>query len=469
MHNSNKQISHAVTLVLWSQKAMPSKGNADIEILVVVRDKKQKVYPGFTSLPGGKLDKDECLYQDDDFKKFYQHGILPGLMREIEEELAFNIKEVSLKTNNEFRYLGRSTTPEFWPQRFMNYYIGLEIPDDKWPSFASSSEEHFWQGRINLETLLMQDMNGEHLMVPPTRNLFHQFKDTVLQDGTLDQKSWNNNHPEDCVPLLEFQYGLPMALPLSPTFPPANRTNALLLKCDAAGINHILIDPSPLNDDELNKIFKTFSGISIKEILITHHHPDHHHLALELVQRWDTQILMSEQTFKNINKDFGENYLKPFREKIRFLKEGDTIGQFHGRPCQVWHVPGHDNGQLAVIDSKKRFAFVSDLIQTIGTVVIGGEEGDMGDYYNSLKRCISFGPYAVYPSHGLPMGGVAQLEKTLEHRQEREKQILNLCLAGKNDQQILEGIYVDLPVELHYYALKTIEAHKNKLRKEGKI
>jgi ribonuclease/clavin/mitogillin len=111
---------------------------------------------------------------------------------------------------------------------------------------------------------------------------------------------------------------------------------------------------------------------------------------------------------------------------------------------------------------------VGDLIQTIGTVVIGGPEGDMQKYFHSLKRVIDLNPKNLIPSHGIIIGGTNKLVQTLAHRQEREDQIKELLGMGRNLNEILEVIYVGLKPELLPYAIKTIEAHITKIHNESK-
>ena len=78
-------------------------------------------------------------------------------------------------------------------------------------------------------------------------------------------------------------------------------------------------------------------------------------------------------------------------------------------------------------------------------------------------------PKAVYPSHGIVLGGTHILEKTLKHRELREAQIKKMHESGLNEQQMLERIYFDLPQKLHKYALANINSHLLKLKGENKL
>jgi len=105
----------------------------------------------------------------------------------------------------------------------------------------------------------------------------------------------------------------------------------------------------------------------------------------------------------------------------------------------------------------------------VGTVVVGGEEGNMKDYFESLKKVISLSPQCVIPSHGIALGGTNILQRTLEHRKLREKQILDLYLKQPDPSYILKTLYFDIPRHLHSYAMANIRSHLKKLEDEGRL
>ena len=101
--------------------------------------------------------------------------------------------------------------------------------------------------------------------------------------------------------------------------------------------------------------------------------------------------------------------------------------------------------------------------------VISEPEGDMSTYFKTLEKVIALQPSVIIPSHGIPMGGTFRLEATLQHRKQREEQVLQLFQLNKTEDQMLESIYQDLPELLYPYALKNIRSHLQKLRLEQRI
>ncbi|OFZ17219.1 MAG: hypothetical protein A2X86_01855 [Bdellovibrionales bacterium GWA2_49_15] len=441
------QITQAVSLILVA-------GGTDF--FLIKRRKDLPIYPGFSAFPGGKLDPAEENSKGKDFASYLEEGLKPALRREISEELAWDIPtEVMQKA----RYFGASTTPEVWPLRFCNHYLVCQIDE---PLEFKINKNELCEGRwLSFAEFQRQDIFGQFLMVPPTRKAIFALPDFLSspQASLPDLDTHSDVFRE--VPCLEFVKNVWMLLPLSKTFPPANRTNAFVLQ-NLDGDGHLLIDPSPQDDGEFVKLKNTLRNFQIKKILITHHHPDHHQYAPDLARELGVPVYLSKTTQNFLLKKYGEGYLANLI--VYFLSDGDWLSGH-----RIYEVPGHDEGQLALAPPNLSWFLAGDLIQTVGTVVIGGAEGDMAKYMLSLQRVLELDPLTVFPSHGLPMGGTEQIKLTLKHRVEREAQILELSLAGKKNEEMLEIVYKGLRPELKKYALKTLEAHLIKLKNEKKI
>src|SRR3546814_809639 len=138
---------------------------------------------------------------------------------------------------------------------------------------------------------------------------------------------------------------------------------------------------------------------------------------------------MSEDTQQRLFAKKGMDYFQGLA--VHHYREGDVICRWLGRPVKVYEVPGHDEGQLALMPDDLAWCIVGDLIQGIGTVVIAKPEGDMRKYFATLERLIALNPRVIIPSHGMALGTVYRLEETLKHRRQREQQVLSLWREGK--------------------------------------
>jgi glyoxylase-like metal-dependent hydrolase (beta-lactamase superfamily II)/8-oxo-dGTP pyrophosphatase MutT (NUDIX family) len=417
-------------------------------------------FPGYHSFPGGKVDKG-----DEDLA--FRHGswklpdrLLGACKRELLEELNYDLEfGVAEGEVLSFGHLGTAHTPSFNPHRFKSYFILVELSSKL--VFKLDENEASWGGWESPESFYQQFDQGRLLAVPPTIRILENLYKAVP------------GHPWDVdfiydeekeVPCIESLSEVTQLIPLSNTLPPANRTNCFLLgdKTD----KQVLVDPAPKNKQEYEKLIHTLRDKKINEIFLTHHHIDHRQFANELADYFEVPLGMSRTT-----RDFIRESDKKFLEdrELVFYKEGDVLTTWKGRKIEIFEVPGHDNGQLALMPTCRTWCLVGDLIQGIGTVVISRPEGNMKLYFESLKKIMALNPLYIYPSHGIAMGGVHRLEETLKHRQIRENQILNLSLAGKSIEEMLGEIYPDLDEKLLPFAKVNILGHLDKLKEENKL
>lgn len=427
------------------------------EIFSITRQNYLSVFPGYCAFPGGKVDKQDLASsaQEHELLKHHESRLVTALIREVEEELNYRIMD-DIDNIKSIDMIAIAVTPEFNPYRFKNYYFRITLKStvnfDVDPGEASSAS---WT-RAN--ELLARYKSAEVLAVPPAVKLFKEFERDIQFTHEVDLSLTHD--PDTETPMIESIFGVKQFLPLSHTFPPANRTNCFLIGDEKS----VLIDPSPKNDLELSKLLKHLEKYQVDEVFITHHHPDHHERAVEIAKNYNVKIGISTDSYERIRNKYGQDYFSDV--EIVYYKEGDTLTHSLGQKVKVYEVPGHDEGQLALAPESLNWFLVGDLIQTVGTVVIGDDEGDMKKYFDSLEKVISLKPRFIIPSHGISLGGTNKLEMTLKHRKLRESQIKKLMNESKTEKEMLDIIYEGLDERLHKYALKTIHAHIEKINNE---
>lgn len=428
------------------------------EVYFIKRQNYLMVFPGYHATPGGKVDSTDSTeaFTHKIWPSHINPKILHALVREVKEELNYDMHAgIEHGEIESIHDIGIAITPEFNPYRFKNYYFKIKLK--KKIIFAFDSAEVEYAEWATPKQLLDRYHKGEILAVPPAVTLLkkfvedHSFVTPIIMTLPHD--------PETEVPMIESISGVRQFLPLSNTFPPANRTNSFIIG-DEGKIKY-LIDPSPANVNELKKFLKSIDKIGLDRILITHHHSDHYEFSRDIARKYNVPMEMSEYTYNKIGADYFTGI------NVKFRKEGEVLTQSLGQDILIYEVPGHDEGQLALAPKNLNWFLAGDLIQTIGTVVIGDEEGDMKKYFATLKRIIEMNPKCVIPSHGIIVGGVNKLVETLEHRLMREEQIKALMLEGKSNEEILDVVYLGLKPELRPYAMKTILAHKKKIKDEN--
>jgi glyoxylase-like metal-dependent hydrolase (beta-lactamase superfamily II)/8-oxo-dGTP pyrophosphatase MutT (NUDIX family) len=431
----NKTIRDAVSLVFVHED----------KIFSIVRQNFLRAFPGYTAFPGGKVDKEDREYAD---------FLLQAARREALEELGFDILNDAVISIDK---IGLALSPEFNPLRFNTHFYRVNLKSK--PDFTVDENEAKSFCWLTPSQLLESYNRGERLVVPPIRFFLEAFREDLQFKHELTFKDRFDLKIE--VPAIEPIKNFIQVMPRSLTVPPADRTNAFLVGNEAK----VLIDPSPMDEGELERFLYSIKDYKISKMMITHHHGDHHKYAPHIARKFGYDIHLSVDTYERILK-YDEAYFEGIN--INFLKEGDVLCDWLDEQVQVIEVPGHDEGQLALMPTSKKWFLAGDLFQGIGTVVVGGDEGDMTKYFETLEKVIGLDPQCVVPSHGIALGGTNILKKTLEHRRFRENQIKEMMAKEINVEEMLKAIYFDLPERILKYARANIESHIEKILNDSK-
>jgi len=234
------------------------------------------------------------------------------------------------------------------------------------------------------------------------------------------------------------------------------------------------------------------AGLKLAHIIVTHHHIDHcggahalrqatgaricmHPTEARLLSDWradapqDVDIASGQQTM--------DERLRAWRRATaqatadRLVQGGDTI-QVGGLTIEVIDTPGHTLGSICLYLRQEGVLFTGDTVLGLGTVaILPPPHGDMALYMQSLERLKSYQATLLCPGHGPPVRDVARkLQELIDHRQERERQILSAVGQGRGRlEALLADIYPELDRRLVGMARGQLLAHLAKLQSEGKI
>jgi glyoxylase-like metal-dependent hydrolase (beta-lactamase superfamily II) len=151
------------------------------------------------------------------------------------------------------------------------------------------------------------------------------------------------------------------------------------------------------------------------------------------------------------------------------LRDGQRIDVGGTRIVAV-STPGHSSDHVAFFVPAVRALFTGDAVVGRGTTFIDPPDGDLGQYLRSLRRMQELDPKTIYPGHGpVVLDAKAKLRDYLEHREEREEQVLAELAAGPATiEHLVEAIYAEYPDDVRPLASRSVLAQLLKLEGEGR-
>lgn len=385
----------------------------------------------------------------------------------------------------DFQYTGFWTTPNFSPVRFKTRFFIAMCPPKQEPYEAITEMQ-------NLEFVLPNDAlklweRGEILISPPVLISLQELAKIHRDKGDKQDISLKTSASlRLCVEnLLEKSEKLDgnidyleinsrtIVFPLkTPTLPPATHTNCFIV----GKKRFVVIDAASADESEQAKLHKLVDelieqGGVCSEIIVSHLHNDHHggEVALQkhLLEKHNQDVPISTQ--KQTAETLSHIKFNKFIEDDEVYNLQDSNGETFS--LHTLHTPGHARGLLAFYDEELGLLISTDNVVGTGTVVIAPPEGNMQDYLDTLERLKNLPNLKhLCGSHGSAIfDAKAKIEEYISHRLEREKQIIEAIENGAaTPAEIVEKIYLGLKPELIKLAIKSVEAHLERIQVKSK-
>lgn len=216
-----------------------------------------------------------------------------------------------------------------------------------------------------------------------------------------------------------------------------------------------IVDPGPRIEEHLERVALATRGQS-RAILITHGHPDHVEGAARLRELTGAPVYAWSREGS------------PDADEFLTDQQSITIG---GRAIRAVYTPGHRFDHLCYLLEDAQALFAGDLVAGTGTIVIAPPEGDLAAYMASLRRLLTLDLRMMLPAHGPAISQpAALLEQYIQHRDERERQIVSGLAAGaRTIDALVAQIYADVDPALHPAAARSVYAHLLKLLHDGRV
>lgn len=360
----------------------------------------------------------------------------------------------------------RWVTPATMPRRFDTRFFAAWLPAGQEAEIIPGElEEGEW---LRPNDALQKWIDGDCLIVTP---IFFALQ--ALADGIEEFTERMHRTPQEerdhLEKRVEIRYGFYIAALRTPTIPPATHTNCYLVGKDEM----VIIDPgSPYRDEQakLDYIIESFlaEGRRMREIIITHLHPDHIGGVMHLSEKFGIPVATHRLTAEAIN---GEVRID------RLIEDGDVIELREAATGLDWKLramwtPGHARGHLSFYEERTGTLITGDCVVGFGTVVIAPPEGNMNDYLASLERYLALPRLTgLLPGHGPILANARErIEQYIAHRLQREAQIFEAVSEGAESvPQIVAQVYTDVPQAMHQLAELSVRAHLERLEGLGRV
>ncbi|KAF2456933.1 beta-lactamase-like protein [Lineolata rhizophorae] len=216
---------------------------------------------------------------------------------------------------------------------------------------------------------------------------------------------------------------------------------------------------------------------TLSAAILTHRHHDHISGVPDVLSSFPSLPIYKHRPADVASWPGGPNPLDGLQAELHDIAEGQVFA-VEGATLRAVRTPGHTADHVAFVLAEEEDAvFSGDAVLGHGTAVFEDLAAYMACLEKLERECGEKG--RLYPGHGAVVEeGRARVREYIEHRRQRERQVLNVLETGKEGEGEVEGwgsmeivkvIYKDYPENLHEPAQRGVLQILDKLIKEGKV
>jgi ribonuclease/clavin/mitogillin len=467
----------------------------DPEVFLVKRSEKLAFLGGFHAFPGGQFDPADATVSVQNCNDAETRTAISCAARELFEETQVLVarggdaltqgQRASLLDDlqaariswpallrhydlhldaRDFSFVGRWVTPPFSARRFDTWFFLVNCPPKQRAHVTGDAELASGEWITASEAFACWQ-RSEILAVPPVlhalKTLAAGFSDGT--DGLVARFLSSPSAHRQPVRRIEFRPNYICFPVRTPTKPPATHTNCYLIYTSQ---QLLIIDPGSPYEDEQQALASCIDdlvaeGRSVREIVLTHTHPDHVGGVNALRAHLGDRVKVAAHRLT----------AEPLAESVRvdrFIEDEELI-KLDGSPeigLRALHTPGHARDHLCFYEERTGTLISGDNVVGLGSVLIDPPEGDMSDYLRSLEHMRALPNLSViFGGHGPASANpYAKIDEYIAHRLDREEKILQAVREGASTtKDIVARVYTDVSTKAHAMAERAVLAHLEKL------
>lgn len=233
-----------------------------------------------------------------------------------------------------------------------------------------------------------------------------------------------------------------------------------------------VIDPGPADPEHIKAIMAATAGERISHVLVTHTHMDHSPGCKLLAEHTKAPTYAygphgAGKAEEGVQvEEGGDMDFRPDEE----VRHGDIItGGDWSVECV--YTPGHTSNHMCFALREAKALFTGDHVMGWSTSVISPPDGDMSAYMASLNLLLERDDALYWPTHGPAiLEPKKHVEAFIEHRREREQQILAAIGGGVHRiTEMVPDMYRGTPEFLYPAAARSVFAAVQGLIDQGTL
>lgn len=371
---------------------------------------------------------------------------------------------------SDFTFAGRWLTPPFAPRRFDTWFFLANCPVKQEPRVTGDAELETGEW-VAAGDAYAKWQRSEVIAVPP---VLHALKTLAggLNENLIERFLAVPEANREPTRRIEFHPNYICFPVRTPTKPPATHTNCYLIYTSS---EILVVDPGSPYEDEQQALAACVddliaAGRTVREIILTHVHPDHIAGVNALNEHLQTKhgarvpVAAHRLTAEGMSE-----------VAVDRLIEDNQVLELKGEPkiqLRALYTPGHARGHLCFHDERTGALLSGDNVIGFGSVLIDPADGNMRNYFDSLERMLALPKLSVlFGGHGPAVGNPHEkIAEYIAHRRQREELILAAVREGDTTPKaIVARVYHDVPPKAHAMAERAVLAHLEKLEADGLV